>query len=78
MKNMTIGGVLIGKKSFWENVEAFINNYDVYYLPEQFLDELNFYLNNKTEINDDDVNNILMLIVKHTENEFKIKSLLPI
>lgn len=78
MKNMTIGGVLIGQKSFWENVEAFINNYDVYYLPEQFLDELNFYLNNKTEINDDDVNNILMLIVKHTENEFKIKSLLPI
>ena len=78
MKNITIGGVLIGQKSFWENVEAFINNYDVYYLPEQFLDELNFYLNNKTEISDDDVNNILMLIVKHTENEFKIKSLLPI
>ena len=78
MKNMTIGGVLISQKLFWENVEAFINNYDVYYLPEQFLDELNFYLNNKTEINDDDVNNILMLIVKHTENEFKIKSLLPI
>ena len=78
MKNITTVGVLIGKKSFWENVGAFIDNYEVYYLPEQFLDELNFYLNDKTEINDDDVNIILNLIVKHTENEFKIKSLLPI
>lgn len=78
MKNMTTVGVLIGKKSFWENISAFIDNYEVYYLPEQFLDELNFYLNDKTEINDDDVNIILNLIVKHTENEFKIKSLLPI
>lgn len=78
MKNITTVGVLIGKKSFWENVGAFIDNYEVYYLPEQFLDELNFYLNDKTEINEDDVNIILNLIVKHTENEFKIKSLLPI
>ena len=78
MKNITTVGVLIGKKSFWENISAFIDNYEVYYLPEQFLDELNFYLNDKTEINDDDVNIILNLIVKHTENEFKIKSLLPI
>lgn len=78
MKNITTVGVLIGKKSFWENVGAFIDNYEVYYLPEQFLDELNFYLNDKTEINDDDVNIILNLIVKHTENEFKVKSLLPI
>lgn len=78
MKNITSVGVLIGKKSFWENISAFIDNYEVYYLPEQFLDELNFYLNDKTEINDDDVNIILNLIVKHTENEFKIKSLLPI
>lgn len=78
MKNITTVGVLIGKKSFWENVSAFIDNYEVYYLPKQFLDELNFYLNDKTEINEDDVNIILNLIVKHTENEFKIKSLLPI
>lgn len=78
MKNITTVGVLIGKKSFWENVGAFIDNYEVYYLPKQFLDELNFYLNDKTEINEDDVNIILNLIVKHTENEFKIKSLLPI
>ena len=78
MKNITTVGVLIGKNSFWENVGAFIDNYEVYYLPKQFLDELNFYLNDKTEINEDDVNIILNLIVKHTENEFKIKSLLPI
>lgn len=78
MKNITTVGVLIGKKSFWENVGAFIDNYKVYYLPKQLLNELNFYLNDKTEINDDDVNIILNLIVKHTENEFKIKSLLPI
>ena len=78
MKNITTVGVLIGKKSFWENVGAFIDNYKVYYLPKHLLNELNFYLNDKTEINDDDVNIILNLIVKHTENEFKIKSLLPI
>lgn len=78
MKNIATVGVLIGKKSFWENVGAFIDNYEVYYLPKQFLDELNFYLNDKTEINENDVNIILNLIVKHAENEFKIKSLLPI
>ena len=56
----------------------FINSYEAYYLLEQFLDELNFYLNNKTKLTDEDVNNILKLIDKHAENEFKLKSLLPI
>ena len=71
-------GISIGQKLFWENVETFINSYEAYYLPEQFLDELNFYLNNKTKLTDEDVNNILKLIDKHAENEFKLKSLLPI
>lgn len=78
MKNTKMVGILIGQKQFWENVDTFINNYEVYYLPEQLLDELHFYLNNKTEITETDINIILKLIEKHIKNEFKIKSLLPI
>lgn len=73
MKNTKMVSILIGQKQFWENVDMFINNYEVYYLPEQLLDELHFYLNNKTEITETDINIILKLIEKHIKNEFKIK-----
>ena len=78
MKNTKIIGVSIGQKSFWENLSTFRNNYEVYYLPEQLLDELNFYLDKQTEITNRDIEKILKLIENHTEKEFKIKSLMPI
>ena len=70
MKNTKMVGILIGQKQFWENVDTFINNYEVYYLPEQLLDELHFYLNNKTEITETDINIILKLIMHRNLSKF--------
>lgn len=74
-ENSIVNSVL-GKKPFLEDITKFIRNYEYYYLPQQLILDLNYYLRDKIELNDDGIAEILKLIEKHVKDEFKIDSLM--
>lgn len=62
-----------GKRLTFDNVKLFRENYELYYLPEHLIFELNYYLKDKKEITDKNIIEILELIETYTNKEFKIK-----
>ena len=62
-----------GKRLTFDNVKLFRENYELYYLPEHLIFELNYYLKDKKEITDKNITEMLELIETYTYKEFKIE-----
>lgn len=62
-----------GKRLTFDNMKLFRENYELYYLPEHLIFELNYYLKDKKEITDKNITEMLELIETYTYKEFKIE-----
>ena len=62
-----------GKRLTFDNMKLFRENYELYYLPEHLIFELNYYLKDKKEITDKNIIEMLELIETYTYKEFKIE-----
>lgn len=61
------------EKPFLEDLVEFKKDYEIYYLPKELLYEFKYILKDKTELEQEDVLKMILLIERYVEKEFGIK-----